>query len=191
MMFKRKDGCYGVTLFTGSNYITLWLVLVDSEPDPAPDVVQMQDPRCPDLNPEEVRAAVLVGVGEANARFGTRLYPLEIRFVMERPSLYLLQTAAFKIVERLAVVGDAGYLPPVVETKHGTVTALVHGFHVKVRLDHGEEVDAVLRKQVVRMAFSVHPGDEVDVVLREPPKMSRVVRLWRAGRLIGWTEASR
>ena len=109
MFFMRKGDRYGVTLFTGPNYLTLWLTLAGGERDPACDVTQVPDPRCPAIDAQEVRAAILAGVDEANARFNTRLHPVQVTFVMEYPSEGLLRDAAFRIVERWATVGPDGY----------------------------------------------------------------------------------
>lgn len=109
---------------------------------------------------------------------------MEIKFVMERPSAALLGTAAYQIIERLVTVGDAAYVPPVVETLHGKIVAHVTGLQVKVNLEDGREIDAVIPKRLARNAFTVLPGDEADVVPKVPPKMARVVRLWRQGRVI-------
>ncbi len=185
MHFARQDKHHGVTLVTGPNFLTLWLALAEGERDPSPYVVQLHHPWCPQIDADTVRVAVLTGIDEANAKFGTKRFPLEIKFVMERPADSLLQTAAFRIIERLATVGEAGYVPPVVETKHGKIIAQLHGFQVIVRLEDGQEIHAVLSKRLVRSAFLLKPDDEADIVLKPPPKLARVVRLWRFGRPVG------
>jgi hypothetical protein len=185
VLFHRDSAHYGLTLFAGPNYVTLWLALIGSERDPRPDVIQLRDPRCPDMNPDDVRAAVLEAVDEANARFGTRWHPTEIKFVMERPSQPLLHTAAFQIVERLATAGDAAFVPAAVPTRRGEITALLTGLQVRVRFEGGEQIDAVVPKKLAREAFVLNVGDGADVLSKPPPKMARVVRLWRSGRPIG------
>jgi translation initiation factor IF-1 len=184
MLYYREGDDFGISLFTGPNYVTLWLTLLDAERDPAPDIVQVRDRWCPDIDFDVASAAVLAGVDRANARFGGRWNPMAVRFAMERPSEHLLGEAAYQIVERLATVGEAAYVPTEVETFRGTVVALRHGAVVRVRLADGREVDAVIPKRLIRNLFILQLGDEADVMPKPPPKMARVRRVHRGGRWI-------
>src|SRR4051794_31235646 len=124
MFYYRENLDLGILLYTGPNYIRLWLTLLDAEREPAPDVMHVRDPRCPDMDLDVVRAAVLAGVDRANVRFGSRWNPMAVQFAMERPSGPLICEAAYQIVERLATVGEAAYVPTEVETLRGTVVGV-------------------------------------------------------------------
>lgn len=103
--FYRKDRYFTVTLYTGPNHLSLWLLL-DGEQVTQPEVVQFSHPLCPALPPDDVRTAVLGGVNQANARYRTDFFPREIKFGIERwQGGDLVRRGAFMIVERLATLG--------------------------------------------------------------------------------------
>jgi hypothetical protein len=108
MIFYYRKGQYRtVSLFAARSSITLWLIVSERRAE-APRVVQGPFSDAYSLGEQEVRAVVMAGMAEANAEYGTLLFPTEIKVTSEGGN-DLLQRAAFLVVERLATRGDAGF----------------------------------------------------------------------------------
>jgi hypothetical protein len=108
MIFYYRKGQYRtVSVFAARTSLTLWLVLSNDHVE-KPRVIQGPVPGSPSLTDEEIRAAVATGTAAANAEYGTRLFPTEIKVISEGGN-DSLEWAAFLIIERLATRGDSGF----------------------------------------------------------------------------------
>ena len=105
----------------GHYHVTRWttgpqdlLLMLDMENERIADPVVTALAACPiHGQPDEatVRTAVLSGADQANAKFGTRWYPLEIRnwySGYDNARCRLMSSAAFDVVKELAERGPDG-----------------------------------------------------------------------------------
>jgi hypothetical protein len=107
IIYYRKGQYRTVSLFAARSSLTLWLIVGEHQSD-EPRVVQRPFSNASSFSEDEVRSAVMAGVAEANAEYGTVLFPSEIK-VMSDGGNDSLQRGAFLIIERLATRGEAGF----------------------------------------------------------------------------------
>jgi hypothetical protein len=109
--FGKRDGLYGVQIFTGPRSVLLRLELREERIEDFELAAYTTEELYGDPSPDVVRTRVLEGTDEANREFGTSYHPRLARYAVEdfNDECFILRRAAYCIVARLAKVGERAY----------------------------------------------------------------------------------